>query len=269
LVGAGNFMYNLCGSFGPWQMKPGRYEERFLSQAAFHVREEVPGTPVRTRTLATDDVLPAWTRLNPGDGEYYALFPKGWCTYKGFSTDISMQFFSPVIKDNYRETSYPAALFLFRLHNPGATSAKLSVMFTFPNGPYTGPQNTPLAKANPSEAQKTFRERRGLANRTMNNASSRVTAILMEAHDAANRHETEGSEWCIATDQPATYVPSWDGNSDCSDIWKLFTASGELQNRDLVLSSPVPAGALCVKVDLAPGASTEIPFALAWYFPQV
>jgi len=268
-IGAGNFMYNLCGSFGPWQMKPGRYEERFLSQAAFHVREEVPGTPVRTRTLATDDVLPAWTRLNPGDGEYYALFPKGWCTYKGFSTDISMQFFSPVIKDNYRETSYPAALFLFRLHNPGATSAKLSVMFTFPNGPYTGPQNTPLAKANPSEAQKTFRERRGLANRTMNNASSRVTAILMEAHDAANRHETEGSEWCIATDQPATYVPSWDGNSDGSDIWKLFTASGELQNRDLVLSSPVPAGALCVKVDLAPGASTEIPFALAWYFPQV
>jgi hypothetical protein len=28
-IGAGNFMYNLCGSFGPWQMKVGRYEERF------------------------------------------------------------------------------------------------------------------------------------------------------------------------------------------------------------------------------------------------
>ena len=42
-IGAGNFMYNLCGSFGPWQLKAGRYEERFLPQAAFHVREEMAG----------------------------------------------------------------------------------------------------------------------------------------------------------------------------------------------------------------------------------
>ena len=117
-IGAGNFMYNLCGSFGPWQLKAGRYEERFLSQAAFHVREEMAGGAVNARTLATEDVLPAWPRLKPGEGEYYTLFPKGWCSYTGFSTDISMQFFSPIIKDNYRETSYPVALFLFKIHNP-------------------------------------------------------------------------------------------------------------------------------------------------------
>ncbi|MDR0384816.1 MAG: hypothetical protein LBH60_01915, partial [Prevotellaceae bacterium] len=40
-VGSGSFMYNFCGSFGPFYMKPVVYEERFLSQAAFHVREEV------------------------------------------------------------------------------------------------------------------------------------------------------------------------------------------------------------------------------------
>lgn len=33
-IGAGNLMYNICGSFGPWIMKPGRYEERFPSQAS-------------------------------------------------------------------------------------------------------------------------------------------------------------------------------------------------------------------------------------------
>lgn len=268
-IGAGNFMYNLCGSFGPWQMKPGRYEERFLSQAAFHVREEIPGAAVKTRTLATEDVLPAWTRLNPGEGDYHALFPKGWCTYKGFSTDISLQFFSPVIKDNYRETSYPAALFLFRVHNPGTVPAKLSVMFTFPNASYTGSPNTPLAKANAKEAEKTFKERRGLTNRTLNSAGSKVRAILMEAHDAANPPETEGSEWCIATSLPATYVSAWDGNGDGGDIWKAFGATGELANSDLAHSSQVPAGALCVKVELAPGACAEVPFALSWYFPQV
>jgi non-lysosomal glucosylceramidase len=69
-IGAGTFMYNLCGSFGPWHFKPGRYEERFLTQAAFHVREQVQGKPAQARTLATDDVLPAWPRLNIGDGNY-------------------------------------------------------------------------------------------------------------------------------------------------------------------------------------------------------
>jgi hypothetical protein len=67
-IGAGNFMYNICGSFGPWQMKVGRYEERFLAQAAFHGRERAEGKLPTLRTLAADDVLPAWPRLAPGEG---------------------------------------------------------------------------------------------------------------------------------------------------------------------------------------------------------
>ena len=266
-IGAGNFMYNLCGSFGPWQMKTGRYEERFLSQAAFHLREEIAGGEVKARTLATEDVLPAWPRLNPGDGEYHALFPKGWCTYTGFSSDISMQFFSPIIKDNYRETSYPAALFLIRIHNPAKVKAKLSVMFTFPNAPYNGPQNTPMGSG--PDSLKNARVRRGLSNRLINKSIGGVTAILMEAHDPKNPHETEGSEWCIATSHTATYVPMWDGDSDGKDIWKDFAANGMLANRDMVSASQTPSSALCVTVELDPGASETVPFALAWYFSQL
>ena len=242
-IGAGNFMYNLCGSFGPWQMKVGRYEERFLSQAAFHVREELAGGEVKARTLATEDVLPAWRRLKPSEGQYHALFPKGWCSYTSFSSDISMQFFSPIIKDNYRETSYPAALFLFKIHNPATARAKLSLMFTFPNAPYNGPQNTPMGSD--PDSTKNARRRSGLSNRVMKNSKSGVTAILMEAHDPENPHETEGTEWCIATSHASTYVPVWDGDSDGTDIWKDFAANGMLANQDLVQSCQTPAGALC------------------------
>lgn len=265
-IGAGNFMYNLCASFGPWQLKAGRYEERFLSQAAFHAREEMAGK-VNARTLATDDVLPAWPRLKPGEGEYCALFPKGWCSYKGFSSAISMQFFSPVIKDNYRETSYPVALFLFKVHNPAKTRARVSLMFTFPNAPYIGPQNTPMGMD--QDAGKSARERRGLSNRVMKDPRSGVTAILMEAHDQRNAPETEGSEWCIATNHAATYVPVWDGNGDGADIWKAFATDGVLANQNLIQSSQTPAGALCVTVELDPGASVTVPLALGWYFPQM
>ena len=94
-IGAGNFMYNLCGTFGPWQLKVGRYEERFLSQGAFHVREKVGGQ-------RRDDPHPGdrgcASRLDApesGAANYQALFPRGWCTYKAFETEIGLQFFSP------------------------------------------------------------------------------------------------------------------------------------------------------------------------------
>jgi uncharacterized protein (DUF608 family) len=262
-IGAGNFMYNLCGSFGPWQMKTGRYEERFLSQGAFHVWEKVEGKDATARTLATHDVLPAWARLKPAEGGYYALFPRGWCIYEPFETNISLQFFSPVIKDNYRETSLPVGLFLFKIHNPLQSVAKVSVMFTFPNAPYTGPQNTPFQSA------LAMRERRGLINSVAQVPDKEITAILMRAHDPSNPPETENSEWCIATLGAASYLTAWDGSGDGSDVWKDFSTDGRLANEALSPAGPLPSGALSTHVELAPGSEVTVPFALAWYFPQV
>lgn len=268
-IGAGNFMYNLCGTFGPWQLKVGRYEERFLSQGAFHVWEKVEGKDATVRTLATDDVLPAWTRLKPAEGDYYALFPRGWCTYRAFETDVALQFFSPIIKDNYRETSLPAALFLFKIHNSLDYAAKISLMFTFPNAAYTGPQNTPMAKMNEAGAHSTARERRGLTNSLAQDPDQKVTAILMRAHDPSNPPETENSEWCIATRGEASYLTAWDGSGDGSDVWKDFSADGMLANEALSPASTLPSGALSVQVEVAPGAEVTVPFALTWYFPQI
>ena len=271
-IGAGNFMYNLCGSFGPWQMKVGRYEERFLPQGAFHIWEKVEGEDPIARTLATDDVLPAWTRLKPGEGDYHALFPRGWCRYKLFHTDVALQFFSPVIKDNYRETSLPLAVFLFKIHNPLKAAAKVSVMFTFPNAPYTGPQNLPMPKLIEQTAGKpasSERARQGLVNELAGGANSGITAILMRAHDASNPPETENTEWCIATSRPATYFTAWDGTGDGSDVWGDFADDGRLGNQQRAAGSKLPSGALCVQIEIAPGSEVTVPYVLAWYFPQL
>ena len=268
-IGAGNFMYNLCGTFGPWQMKVGRYEERFLSQGAFHIREKIEGREPAVRTLATDDVLPAWKRLNPGEGDYYALFPRAWCTYKPFATSIALEFFSPVIKDNYRETSLPVALFRVRVRNPLTATANISVMFTFPNAPYTGPQNTPMGKSGRPGAPDTARVRKGLTNERVQDAENGITAILMKARDAANPPETENTEWCIATRGLCSYLPSWDGSGDGGDVWKEFAAEGRLSGGGAKSGSELPSGALCVEVMVPGGADAAVPFVLAWYFPLI
>jgi non-lysosomal glucosylceramidase len=56
-VGAGSFMINQAGSFGPWDFggsQDATWEMRTLPQAAFHVREQVGSGPALVRTLATD-----------------------------------------------------------------------------------------------------------------------------------------------------------------------------------------------------------------------
>ena len=268
-IGAGNFMYNLCGTFGPWQLKIGRYEERFLSQAAFHFREQIANEAPTVRTLATDDVLPAWKRLNPGEGDYYALFPRGWCTYKAFQTAVSVQFFSPVVKDNYRETSLPVALFLFKIHNRKDSRAKVSLMFTFPSAPYTAPQNTPMEKMQLPGGPDTGRERRGLKNELIAESSAALTGILMIAQDHSNPPETNNTEWCVGSGKPASYVTVWDGSGDGTDIWRPFATEGKLPNREVSQNTPQPAGALCFSAELAPSETVTVPFVLSWYFPQI
>ena len=53
-----------------------------------------------------------------------------------------------------------------------------------------------------------------------------------------NAPETEGSEWCIATNHASTYVPVWDGNSNGADIWKAFAADGMLRESRPVAVQP-------------------------------
>jgi uncharacterized protein (DUF608 family) len=260
-IGTGSFMYNFCGSFGPFYMKPALYEERFLPQAAFHIREESGGTTT-VHTLATEDVLPAWTRLKTGDADYRALFPKATFDYKVFQSQISLLHFSPVIKDNYRETSLPVGIFLFKVKNVKRETAKLSFMFTFPNATYVNVRDGACGTGQDSILRPC---RRGLFNKLVKDKLQ--TAIVMGADDPQNPAETQNTAWCISTSSKATYVEMWDGEDDGSAVWNDFATDGVLSNKNLCESSLTPSGALCVTVRLKPGEETVVPFAVSWYFP--
>lgn len=257
-IGTGGIMYNISGSFGPFYMKPQVYEERFLKQAAFHIREESKGKII-AHTLATEDVLPAWNKLQKGDATYRALFPKATFDYDVFRSDISLLYFSPFISDNYKETSYPIGMFLFKVKNNKPETVKLSFMFTFPNAPYIVMNDTMCGKSPLRPC------RYGLYNRVAKNKD--YTSILLGANDSRNVEETQNTAWCIAAPAKATYVDLWDGEGDGSDVWEDFMNDGRLSNQALCKTSITPSGALCVSIQLKPGQETVVPFALSWYFP--
>ncbi|MFD3308635.1 GH116 family glycosyl-hydrolase [Streptomyces sp. NPDC058656] len=270
-VGAGSFHYNLFGTFGPWSMGGSQssdwWDMRTLPQAAFHVREEVAGGDGPTvRTLATrhdhiapqrdfDGVLPRWNQLDPGDGTYAALYPFGWTTYNVFQSQVSMRFWSPIVAGEDERTSMPVAFFDVELANPTRKTVDLSVMFTFPN-------------ATPHAADTT---RTGLSSRFDTDTRSGVAGVTLGSDDPTNTPDSYKSQWTIAAlptaGQQLTYVTSWNGAGDGSDIYEPFTATGKLPNR--ALDDSDSAGAVAVSVRLRPGQKTTVRYALSWDFPQV
>ncbi|MGN6472077.1 MAG: GH116 family glycosyl-hydrolase, partial [Mycobacteriales bacterium] len=148
-VGAGSFMVNQAGSFGPWdfggnQENAGgsatQYEDRILPQAAFHVSEQAAGASRVTRTLAVNaapwNQLPAaWDPLKRGQGTYSALWPFGWASYAPFHAGVSMRFWSPIVAGNDELSSMPVAYFDLRLANTTGKTDRIGAMFTMPNAP--------------------------------------------------------------------------------------------------------------------------------------
>ena len=155
-LGAGSFMINQAGTFGPWNMggsANSNYEKRILPQAAIHIREQQPGRTATTKTLAVNtsefgSVLPAWSTLDAGSGTYSALYPFGRIDYDDPvpSTSVSTTFWTPIVAGDDESSSQPVAYFEVELTNETSKPTKVSTMFTFPNAPaHVGStvQNTP------------------------------------------------------------------------------------------------------------------------------
>ena len=277
-IGAGSFMINQSGTFGPWNFggcQDDRWEIRVLPQAAFHVREQYGTDEATVRTLATKgpetvgsvgivkdrswgSPLPAWHSLNPGDATYSALYPFGWITYAPFKTDVSIRFFSPIVVREDRRTSLPVAYFDVRLANHTGKTGMVSVMFTLPNAP-----------GHFDRTPKTVRM--GLSNHTFFDRKDGIQGLVLSSDDPSNTPDAKASEWTIAakmkSHQVITFAKSWNADGDGSDVYQQFEKTGHLNNSTIDTSQT--AGAICVSVRLRPGEVVTVPFVLAWDFPEV
>ncbi len=283
--GAGSFMVNQCGTFGPWAfggLQSNSWETRALPQAAFHVREVVAdaGEDAKPtiRTLATqsplkadeetpvwDSPLPAWNLSKAGEGIYGALYPFGYLTYDTFETDVSIRFFSPIESGQDRRTSLPVVYFDVRLANHTDVTRTLSVMFSMPNAP----AHVKGTNADPSVPNGPESIRKGFSSEYLQQGN--IHAVALRADCEENTPDAANSEWTIAVlsgnHTDVSYATSWNAEGNGEDVYAPFSNEGRLP--DVALDNTASAGALCVTVTLEPGAVETIPFVLAWDFPTV
>ncbi|MBE9033483.1 bile acid beta-glucosidase, partial [filamentous cyanobacterium LEGE 11480] len=275
------------GQFNLWHVDGGEHTFQNFAGCQFSVFEQTDqGT--QAYALATqgpeDGSLDSW-QWYPGGGDYEALYPRSWYRYQEtFKAELTCEQFSPIIAQNYQETSYPIAVFLWTAHNPTDEPITLSIMLSWENmaGWFMNSAKTPDVKLRDDGSPyydyvPRIGQSQGNANILVGDENRICITMGQAGRDANNPADVpeEGDgEWAIGSIynplNEVTYHTRWNPAGDGADLWNSFAAEGTLSNLD----DETPAteverigGAIAIKFTIRPGRSRQIPFILAWDFP--
>ncbi len=260
-LGAGTIGRTLRGDFARWHLDIGshRFESVPANQFSLFVSD---GRRTQAHVLSTlrPDSLHTWNWDWPaGAGTYSALYPRAWFEYEWDQVPLRLiqMELSPVLPHNYRESSFPVAVFEWRIENPTPQPLRVGLMFTWQNLLGWGWGEEPPAGRTHDLRQ-----------------LEEAIGIELTRQGEPVSEEWDGS-FAIATrpgpDLTVTYTTGFDPD-DGADVWADFAQDGVLQSSEpttSVASSADLAAALAVTFDLLPGETRLLPFALAWDFPIV
>jgi non-lysosomal glucosylceramidase len=275
--GAGSIGRTYRGDFARWHLKVGVDKYRSVAPDVFAAYEQEEGgqpaaVVLRAGKPTGTETLPAWNWNYPaGAGKYYALFPKAWFKYEysGFPVQLSCEQFSPILPNNYRETSYPVGVFVWRAKNTGKKPVKVAILFSWANmvGWFHsfGHDLDPTFSADAYDSAKDEK----LGSGTMKGI------VFQRVGDGAPQTDQDG-QFAIATLEgdgvSVTRQTTIDLESDGSSVWKTFSQDGTLAEpaKNWLSSGSNPiGGAISAVFTVEPGATKEIPMALSWDFPIV
>ena len=270
--GAGTFSRTYRGDFARWHIKNGvhKYQTVYANQFAMYQKAEGAPEGVAQVLAAThpQGELNTWKWDYPvGAGDYYSLYPKSWYDYRWdkFPAHVVLEQFSPILPDNYRETSYPVAVYRWHAENPTNRAVTISVLLSWTNmvGWF---RNFSRDLSGGLDA--------GNRNRLVN--QNGMKGILFDRNRSGAVQDEWDGQFAIAALESTgvevtyqtTYLPE---DTERSDIWKPFASDGRLANSDQnwVSSGEKIAGAIAVRFTLKPGEKRVVPLVIAWDLPIV
>ena len=275
--GAGTFSRTYRGDFARWHLQGGvhKYETVFANEFAMFQKSEGDSEGV-AQVLTADHpkggALRSWKWDYPvGAGDYSALYPKAWFDYRWnkFPAHVYVEQFSPVLPDNYKETSYPVAVYRWHAENPTSHAVTVSVLLSWENmlGWLRSYDHNFKAQINDGNFNRANSEAMG--------AAGTVKGIVFDRNRIGPVQEAWDGQWSIAAlESPGvevSYQTTFDPNGSGQEVWGTFSKDGKLSNsKDHWTSSDEPlAGAIAVRFTLKPGEKRVIPMVIAWDIPVV
>jgi non-lysosomal glucosylceramidase len=283
--GAGTFSRTYRGDFARWHIKAGvhKYQTVWANQFAMYQKSE--GAPegvaqVLTAAHPAGAQLKSWKWDYPvGAGDYYSLYPKSWYDYRydKFPAHVTVEQFSPVLPDNYRESSYPVAVYRWHAENPTDHAVTVSVLLSWTNmlGWFRDYSRNMSGALDVGNVNRFVDQDLGAAGHmkgiVFDRSRTRPVQDEFDGQMAIATLESPGVEVSHQT----TFRTDSEGNNstqtDGSEIWKPFASDGRLSNSNLswVSGGERLGGAIAVRFTLKPGESRVIPMVIAWDFPIV
>lgn len=280
-IGAGSIGRSASGHFNRYSISPGRFDFFTESANIFSVYQKQTGRESFATALAdgyqgkvlNEKPLQRWYKnTRHVSCEHKSLYPVGWFHYKpNAKMDVEMicEQFSPVIKNNYKESSLPLGVFRWRLKNTGDKETDVALMLSFVN------MNGWFTDSNHAVARHLSS---GLYNEPFN---SEMTRGVMLRRETTDPHPPNQGSMCIGLKKEKgitiTTRSTFHGDREGDEIWDDFASKGEIHEGEdwtgCCEFSPYhtgyPAGAVCGRVTLQPGEERELLFALSWDFPVV
>jgi non-lysosomal glucosylceramidase len=276
-LGAGTFSLTYRGDFARWHVKGGvhKYQTVFGNQFAMYQKSEGEAQGVAQVLAATHPEggpLSSWKWDYPvGAGDYYALYPKSWFDYRWdkFPAHVTLEQFSPVLPDNYKESSYPVAVYRWHADNPTNHAVTVSVLVSWVN--MVGWFRTFSRDFNGELSA-------GDRNRFMSEdtPAGKMKGIVFDRERSGAVQDDWDGQFSIATLESAGTEVSYQttygvGDTDGSAVWKPFAADGKLSNSDenWISSGEHLGGAIAVRFTLKPGEKRVVPMVISWDLPVV
>jgi len=273
--GAGTFSRSYRGDFVRWHIKPGvhKYEAVPGNQFAMFQRAEGDSEGVArvlNNSHPAGNTLSAWQWDYPvGAGEYAALYPKSWFDYRWekFPAHVVLEQFSPILPDNYKETSYPVAVYRWHAENPTSKRVTVSVLLSWENmvGWFRTFQRDLSGSLSAGNVNRAKQESLG--------GGQMATGIVFDRNQIGPiKEEWDGQFAIVTVQQPGvevTHQTTFEADGNGADVWTPFAKDGRLSNSEgSWTSSGEPlAGAIAVRFTLEPGEKRVIPMVIAWDLP--
>ena len=279
--GAGCIGRSPNGSFNLWHFDGGEHIFDSFPGCQFSVFEQADDK-TQAYAMSTDrpqDKLSSW-QWYPAEnsGTYHALYPRSWYAYEDvFKADLTCEQLTPIWANNYQESSYPVATFVWTAHNPTDQPLTLSIMLSWQNmvGWFTNNNKSPEIQQREDGSpfyEYVPRLRKSLGNYNKLVCQEETAAgFVMDGEWGGEPEEGDG-QFAVAAYHPqaeVTYNTHWHPEGDGRDLWDSFAITGRLTNfEDAGISAEQQiGGAIALRFTLAPGETQQIPFALSWDLP--
>ncbi|EDX86371.1 conserved hypothetical protein [Synechococcus sp. PCC 7335] len=284
--GAGCIGRSPHGTFNLWHLDGGEHVFDSFPGCQFSVFEQSADGETKAYAMSSDKPeteLASWQwypagKTTENTGTYHALYPRSWYLYENiFKADLTCEQLSPIWANNYIESSYPTATFIWTAHNHTDQPLTLSIMLSWENmvGWFTNSETSPEIQQREDGSPfydyvPLLRESKGNYN-TLVCEEGVARGVVLDGNWTGSPAEGQG-QLAIAAhhlEAEVSYHTRWHPDGDGSELWNDFSTTGRLSNLEDVDQSGGEriGGAIALRFTLAPGETKQIPFTLSWDLP--